>query len=160
MSLNRQLKSVVGWMKIIRKTGWLAFEDRSGPVSRGVPGALLPFPQPGPGDIKLNVGGGKGHPSFPGWGIVDLRDRQADVALDISRERLPFTDGSVSVIFTSHTLEHIYPQCLGFVLGEFRRVLKPGSGLLRVLVPDIRKAIRAYVEKDYGFFARSTNLAA
>ena len=78
---------------------------------------------------KLNVGGGKGHPRLPGWAIVDLRET-ADVRVDISREALPFADGSIDVVFTSHTLEHILPQRLGFVLDEFRRVLKPG-GLLR-----------------------------
>jgi predicted SAM-dependent methyltransferase len=103
--------------------------------------------------IKLNVGGGKGHPKLPGWLIVDLRDT-ADVRVDLTRDRLPFDDGTVDIIFTSHTLEHIPPQSLGFVLGEFRRVLKPG-GTLRILVPDIALAVKAYVDGDRSFFERS-----
>ncbi len=102
---------------------------------------------------KLNVGGGKGHPRLPGWAIVDLRET-ADVRVDISREALPFADGSIDVVFTSHTLEHILPQRLGFVLDEFRRVLKPG-GLLRIGVPDIALAVRAYAAGDRGFFERA-----
>lgn len=101
--------------------------------------------------IKLNVGGGKGHPRVPGWTIVDLREA-ADVRMDITRERLPFDDGSVAIIFTSHTLEHIYPQQLDFVLGEFHRVLRPSDGLLRISVPDIALAIKAYVERREQFF--------
>lgn len=103
--------------------------------------------------IKLNVGGGKGHPKLPGWLIVDLRD-SADVRIDLTKDRLPFDDGTVDVVFTSHTLEHIPPQSLGFVLGEFARVLKPG-GVLRIGVPDIALATRAYVNNDRTFFERS-----
>ncbi len=111
---------------------------------------------------KLNVGGGKGHPRLPGWTIVDLRD-SADLVLDISSQRLPFDDGSVDVVFTSHTLEHILPQKLGFVLDEFRRVLRPGrrtedgfsGGILRIAVPDISRAINAYAAGDRSFFDKS-----
>ncbi len=101
--------------------------------------------------IKLNIGGGKGHPKADGWTVVDLRE-SAGVVLDITEARLPYDDDSVDVIFTSHTLEHIYPQRLGFVLGEFYRVLRPEIGLLRIGVPDIGMAVQAYVSQDYGFF--------
>lgn len=112
---------------------------------------------------KLNIGGGKGHPRLPGWQIVDLREG-ADVRLDISTDRLPFEDNSVDVIFTSHTLEHIPQQRLGHVLGEFRRVIKPGApgqregfegGIVRILVPDIARAVRAYSQGDAKFFEKS-----
>jgi len=107
-----------------------------------------------PSAIKLNVGGGKGHPEVEGWTVADLR-RKADLHLDITKTKLPYEDDAVSVIFTSHTLEHIYPQQLGFVLSEFYRVLKSGSGLLRIGVPDIALAARAYMSQDYGFFKTS-----
>jgi len=81
---------------------------------------------------------------------VDLRE-SADVVLDITKARPPYDDHAVDVIFTSHTLEHIYPQQLGFVLSGFYRALKPDVGLLRIGVPDIEMAIQAYVSKDYGF---------
>lgn len=101
--------------------------------------------------IKLNVGGGKGHPTIPGWRVVDLRDA-ADIQTNIAEDPLPFEDDSVDVIFTSHTLEHIYPQYLDFVLGEFYRVLRPGNSLIRILVPDIKRAIQAYTENNEQFF--------
>lgn len=104
--------------------------------------------------IKLNIGGGKGHPRVPGWTIVDLREG-ADVRLDITRDPLPYADDSVEVIFTSHTLEHIPRERLGFVLSEFRRVIKPGTGLVRILVPDIARAVKAYADKDAAFFRSS-----
>lgn len=103
--------------------------------------------------LKLNVGGGKNHARVEGWTIVDLRD-SADVRVDIAKAPLPFADGSVSNIFSSHTLEHIRPQELGHVLAEFRRVLAPG-GRLRIGVPDIALATTAYVNNDRSFFEAS-----
>jgi SAM-dependent methyltransferase len=127
------------------------------PFSRDAPAAEFPAPAgwrpeaaSGP---RLNVGGGKGHPHMEGWTIVDLR-KSADVVTDIANDPLPFEDASVGVVFTSHTLEHIRRDRLGFVLSEFHRVLRPG-GLLRVAVPDIDLAVRAYVEGDSTFFAAS-----
>lgn len=117
--------------------------------------------------VKLNIGGGKGHPKLPGWTIVDLRD-SADLRLNIASEALPFADNSVDVIFTSHTLEHIAPQSLPFVLDEFYRVIKPGGmrdvsggdaafvgGIVRIAVPDIASACRAYSEGNRKFFETS-----
>ena len=104
--------------------------------------------------IKLNVGGGKGHPKVEGWTIVDMRSH-VDVVLDISCEPMPYKDNTVDVIFCSHTLEHIIPQRLDFVLEEFFRVLNKENGLLRVSVPNIEVAIKAYLEKDESFFDHS-----
>jgi len=124
----------------------------SAPTLNGGPPVTLPDPLPGP---KLNIGGGKGHPPVEGWTIVDLRERTADLVHDIATDPLPYEDNSVGTIFCSHTLEHIARDRLGFVLTEFHRVLRPGDGLLRVLVPDIELAVRAYLERDYAFFAAS-----
>lgn len=124
---------------------------------RGRPFARLPDTAPlaasigGLQGIKLNVGGGKGHPKVLGWTIVDLRET-ADLQLDLTRERLPFDDGSVAIIFTSHMLEHIYPRHLDFILGEFYRTLRAPDGLLRIAVPDIALAIKAYAEQREQFF--------
>ena len=101
--------------------------------------------------IKLNIGGGKGHPKLKGWQIVDLR-KNADIVHNLVKESLPFEDNSVDIIFTSHTLEHIYPQQLDFVLKEFYRVLKPQKGVIRILVPDLEAGVNAYINKDEQFF--------
>lgn len=104
--------------------------------------------------IKLNVGGGKGHPKVEGWTVVDMRS-SADVLIDISQMPLPYKNDSVDVIFCSHTLEHIIPQRLDFVLSEFFRVLSKTNSLLRVSVPDIEVAVKAYLAKDEIFFDHS-----
>jgi len=104
--------------------------------------------------IKLNIGAGKGHPVVPGWTIVDIGGPNTDVKVNISCTALPFEDDTVSIIFTSHMLEHIYPKDINFVLSEFYRVLKP-KGLLRIIVPDIKQASEAYVKNDIEFFHKA-----
>lgn len=133
---------------------WLL--DRNSRLTEEVPSEILPFPQPKEDALKLNIGGGKGHSHFKKWKIIDLRESSSDIIVDIAKEKLPFADNSIDVIFASHILEHIYPQQLDFTLGEFYRVLKPTTGLVRISVPNIKKAVEAYISKDYSFFANSS----
>jgi SAM-dependent methyltransferase len=74
---------------------------------------------------RLNIGAG--HTYIPGMVNVDISD-VADVTLDLSSDRLPFEDGSVDLVFSLHTLEHI-PDYL-FALGEIHRVLAHDGELL------------------------------
>ena len=138
--------------------GWSIFFSRPEKVLKArISNHMLEDLEPKVGDkasIKLNVGGGKGHPAVPGWTVVGVRSH-ADIVLDISRSPLPYPDNSVDLIFCSHTLEHIVPQRLGFVLSQFHRVLKKPHGVLRISVPDIAIAIDAYQQKDMAFFEHS-----
>lgn len=61
--------------------------------------------------------------------------RKIDHWLDL-RERLPFPDESAHVVYTSHTLEHLYPEEALRLLREVRRILAP-DGVARVGVPDV-----------------------
>ena len=65
---------------------------------------------------------------------------------------LPFTNGSVSNLFSSHFIEHLtYRQGIDF-LKETHRVLKPG-GIVRIICPDIRLWIcKLYEKNDDKFF--------
>lgn len=74
---------------------------------------------------RLNIGAGKTY--IPGFVNIDI-SQKADVQLDIGRERLPFEDDSVELIFTYHTLEHVFDYL--FALGEIHRVLIHGGRLL------------------------------
>jgi predicted SAM-dependent methyltransferase len=56
------------------------------------------------------------------------------------RRRFPFADGSVDVVYTSHTLEHFLKEEGRGFLTECHRILRTG-GILRVLVPDLRAFI-------------------
>ena len=62
---------------------------------------------------------------------------------------LPFADGSVSAIYSSHTLEHLYLDDAERVLRECRRVLSAG-GILRLALPDSRLLARCLVDGGSG----------
>lgn len=48
---------------------------------------------------------------------------------------LPFADGTVDAVYSSHFLEHIYLKEAEAILRECHRVLRPG-GVLRLALPD------------------------
>jgi SAM-dependent methyltransferase len=56
---------------------------------------------------------------------------------------LPFPDHSIDYIYTSHTLEHFYPDVAQNLLLEAHRTLKSG-GRIRVCVPDLEHAFVLY----------------
>lgn len=60
------------------------------------------------------------------------------------RKPLPFPDGSASVIYASHLLEHLYLEDGRSLMTECFRVLQHG-GVLRVVVPDLRAIVDEYL---------------
>jgi SAM-dependent methyltransferase len=60
-------------------------------------------------------------------------------------KRFPWPDASVDAIYTSHTLEHFSKGDGRRFLEECHRVLRQ-SGLLRVVVPDLRAFVAGYIE--------------
>jgi predicted SAM-dependent methyltransferase len=86
-----------------------------------------------------------------GWVNSDIHPFPGvDVMADI-RAGLPLADDSFDYIVSIHTLPEI-PYCdLDRALVELRRVLRPG-GVLRLSLPDLDKAINAYLSKDVDYF--------
>jgi predicted SAM-dependent methyltransferase len=66
-----------------------------------------------------------------------------------SRQKLPFGNHCCKGIHVEHFFEHLNPfdECPKF-LSECRRVLQP-SGILRIIVPDAEKFIRAYLSPGW-----------
>lgn len=82
--------------------------------------------------MKLNVASGL----RPKEEYINI-DSDPRVHPDIVRnieQGLPFSDNTVEEISSEHTLEHINPDNIHFVMFEFWRVLIPG-GRLKVVVP-------------------------
>jgi predicted SAM-dependent methyltransferase len=66
------------------------------------------------------------------------------------RKPLPFADGSASVVYSSHLLEHLYPEDGRRLIQEAFRALV-GGGVLRVVVPDLQAIIQEYLgERPFG----------
>ena len=98
---------------------------------------------------KLNWGCGPCTAS--GWINADLKDiAGVDLRCDI-RTGLPFDAGSIDCIASIHMLQDLPYEDLAPALGELRRVLKPG-GVLRIAVPDLDKALQAYLAGDPTYF--------
>lgn len=98
---------------------------------------------------RLNWGCGA-HPE-PGWINSDLRDDPGiDISCDI-RDSLPLPDDGLDYVVSVHALPMIpYPELVP-VLGELRRVLRPG-GVMRLVLPDLDLAIAAYLDGDRSYF--------
>jgi hypothetical protein len=108
--------------------------------------------------MKINVGGVKGAAEFKGvgWKIMDIAET-ADFIHDLnSISKFELDDSSVDAFYTSHTLEHILPEYQNNTFAELYRTLKKGSKI-RIVVPDVEKAIKAYADGDYEFLLDSRN---
>lgn len=100
--------------------------------------------------VKLNIGCGK--QTWDGFFCVDaVRHPKATRAPDllhafrfvgpVMEERLPLSDECASEVHSYHFLEHVYRWEAPALLGEFRRLLKPGGKLVLEL-PNIEAAAR------------------
>jgi len=92
--------------------------------------------------MKLNIGCGSRY--LPGWENLDFRHVSQDVKPWDLRKRLPYADGSMDLVYSSHLLEHLSPEQAEKLLKESLRVLKPG-GVVRVVVPDLEALARNYL---------------
>jgi predicted SAM-dependent methyltransferase len=83
-----------------------------------------------PGPRIVNLGGGSN--TFDRWLTADV-DPRADVFVDVTKP-LPFPSQSIDVIYLEEVIEHISRDDGDRLLGECRRILKPG-GALRLTTP-------------------------
>jgi len=98
--------------------------------------------------VLLNLGCGPN--VAPGWLNMDVEAAPGAVRGDV-RAGLPLADASVDGIAAIHLIQDLaWPQ-IAPALAEMRRVLKPG-GVLRLAVPDLDRAIRAYRSGDDAYW--------
>jgi SAM-dependent methyltransferase len=62
-------------------------------------------------------------------------------------KQLPYPDVSISAVFSSHVLEHLFLDEVPRLIVEIYRVLVPG-GVCRMVVPDLEKIVRLFDEED------------
>lgn len=104
---------------------------------------------------KINIGSGSTW-FYKGWEILDngpgdysQRWKNKGKCWDTKLK-----SDSFDVVFTSHMLEHIPHFRLEKTISEFNRILKK-NGILRIVVPDLKKMVNAYVKKDLSFYKMS-----
>jgi SAM-dependent methyltransferase len=98
---------------------------------------------------RLNWGCG-GH-TLPGWINSDVKAEPGiNLTCDI-RQGLPLEDSSIDYAASIHALPEVPYAEIVPVLRELRRVLKPG-GILRLVLPDLLKGVRAYERGDRDYF--------
>jgi len=109
------------------------------------------FPQQAIGTSVTRLNVGCGPCVIPGWLHADrLSAEGIDFSCDI-RAGLPVESDYFEYIVGMHMLQDVaYPDVLA-VLCELRRVLKP-DGILRLGLPDLDKAIAAYLRRDHRYF--------
>lgn len=76
--------------------------------------------------------------------------QKIDLWLDV-RRGLPFASSSVDSIYSTHMIEHLYPDELEKLFCECARVLKPEGGM-RIVVPSLKNAITAYQQGRHEWF--------
>jgi predicted SAM-dependent methyltransferase len=96
----------------------------------------------------LHVGCGMPNPEslYNFFRLTGFREVRLDIDPDCQPEilssitEMPMVpDNAYDAIYSSHNLEHLFPQEVPEALGEFHRVLKPG-GIALVTMPDIQDA--------------------
>ncbi|WP_374350790.1 methyltransferase domain-containing protein [Chitinimonas sp.] len=101
----------------------------------------------------LHVGCGAPSPTslYSFFRVTGFREVRLDIDPDCKPEiissitEMPMiADCSYDAIYSSHNLEHLFPQEVPEALGEFHRVLKPG-GIALVTMPDIQDAAEMIV---------------
>jgi predicted SAM-dependent methyltransferase len=93
--------------------------------------------------IRLELGAGDRR--MEGWTSVDMNDN-CPLNLDLTGP-IPFPDNSVSMIYSSHLLEHFQYTDLIKLLNECWRILET-SGIFSASVPNARIYINAYHNPD------------
>jgi hypothetical protein len=68
----------------------------------------------------------------------------SDIVTHDLRRRFPWKDQEIDIIYSSHTLEHLSREEGFHFLKECHRVLKK-SGIIRIVVPDLRSLVDDYI---------------
>lgn len=84
---------------------------------------------------KLHIGAGDG--GLDGWLNTDIEPGADNVFFLDATKPFPFDEHTFDYAYSEHMIEHISRRDASFMLGECRRVLKPG-GTIRIATPDLQ----------------------
>lgn len=98
---------------------------------------------------RLNLGCGYEQPKD--WVNVDSVKYPGDHIVADVLEGLPFPDDHFDFVMLNHVLQMFTYNDHAYVLAEIRRVMKPGA-TLRILTPDLDKALEMYRTAQWDYF--------
>jgi predicted SAM-dependent methyltransferase len=94
---------------------------------------------------------GCGPDPAPGWINADRLSTTGIAVCGDIRDGLALDSESIDYAVSIHALQDLaYPDVVP-ALGELRRVLRP-DGVLRLGVPDLERALIAYLRADHAYF--------
>jgi predicted SAM-dependent methyltransferase len=93
----------------------------------------------------LNLGCGSNYILDNSWTNIDFYGDGIKVVSHNLLNGIPENDNSFDLVYHSHVLEHFSKDDGVKFLRDCYRVLKPG-GVLRVVVPDLERIVKAYLE--------------
>jgi len=119
---------------------------------------LKSAPAPHPRRIDIGCGPSK-RDGFTGIDILPLSG--VDILRDVDRHGLPFSDGTIAAVHSSHFLEHV--RELVFVMNEIHRVCVDGA-VVQLIVPTLLGPwaaadpthVRLFNARSFGYFAGET----
>jgi predicted SAM-dependent methyltransferase len=95
--------------------------------------------------MKTRIHLGCGDKRLPGFINIDSRDSGcADVICDIND--LPFSSGSIDLIYMCHSLEHIPMHNVGTMVAQLHSLLRLG-GMIYISVPDFAVLASLYLSQ-------------
>ena len=98
--------------------------------------------------LLINLGAGAYRD--PAWVSLDFNPvKNCDYTHDLNKAPYPFKDRSASIIYASHSLEHLSYKNAWTVFKEAHRILKP-RGLLRITVPNVQVPLANYANDTFG----------
>lgn len=101
--------------------------------------------------LNIDLGGAK-RKNTPNdsWKIMDISPI-SDYFYDItSGKKINIDDNTIDNYYTSYTIFFTKQNMIIFLFSELYRTLKPG-GLIRIVIPDIEKSIKWYIENPENF---------
>ena len=98
--------------------------------------------------LFVNLACGSSYIEAPEWVNLDYSTSSPAVQrANIFGTALPFEDGTVDVVYCSHFVEHIPRVRIPGFLTECYRILKPGGGVARFVLPDFQEICREYLQQ-------------